>query len=104
MGGGLGLEPLTSIVETLSKLDYPIQMMAVAGKNQETRQEIEDITRKLSGPVKVYGCVDNIHQLMEAADLLVTKPGGLTISEALAKGVPMITISPLLTLAKNFTC
>ena len=45
--------------------------------------------------MKVYGFVTNMHELMDAADLIVTKPGGLTTTEILAKGKPMALVAPI---------
>lgn len=45
--------------------------------------------------LEVYGYVDNIDVMMDAADCLITKPGGITSSEALAKGLPMIMVNPI---------
>jgi len=46
-------------------------------------------------PAKVYGFVNNMHELMDAADLVVTKPGGLTTMEVLAKGRPLALVAPI---------
>lgn len=65
------------------------QIAAVAGTDKVLRTKLENRFGRLAN-VKIFGLVGNMHELMSAADVLVTKPGGLTISEALAAGVPMV--------------
>jgi hypothetical protein len=67
----------------------------VAGSNEELKASAEEAARSVPQPVTVYGFVNNIHELMDAADLIVSKPGGLTTSEVLAKGKPMLIIDPI---------
>ena len=70
-------------------------MVVVAGKNVELEKECQAIAATLPIPVKVHGFVSNMHELMDAADLIVTKPGGLTTTEILAKGKPMALVAPI---------
>jgi processive 1,2-diacylglycerol beta-glucosyltransferase len=70
-------------------------LLVVAGANEKLRKEAIAAASSLQIPVKVFGFVDNIHELMDASDVVISKPGGLTTSEVLAKGKPMIVIDPI---------
>jgi len=95
IGGGLGLGPLAEVVQALGGGDVPCQILVVAGSNEQLRARLERMTASLVNPVRVFGFVQNIHELMSAADLLVGKAGGLTCAEAMAKGLPVFICDPL---------
>ena len=95
MGGGLGLGPLKNIVKTLNNSELDYQLLVVVGKNENLQKKLKDMLPDLRLNIKVYGFIENIYEFMEIADLIITKPGGLTSSEALAKGLPMILIDPI---------
>lgn len=95
MGGGLGLGPLKNIVKTLNNSELDYQLLVVVGKNKNLQKKLKDMLPDLRLNIKVYGFIENIYEFMEIADLIITKPGGLTSSEALAKGLPMILIDPI---------
>jgi len=105
MGGGAGLGPIGKILRSLRKLRHPVQVIVVTGVNRGLRKRMEKIAIRVNKGrdrgnvslkhVRIYGFVHNIHQLMCAADLLITKPGGLTSSEALAAEVPLLIVRPL---------
>ena len=65
----------------------------VTGRNQELRRELAAQDRK--HPTQVLGFVANMHELMAVAALIITKPGGLTSSEALAMGKPLFILNPI---------
>ncbi len=91
--GGFGMGPVGQIVAELDKVDRPFQAVVVTGRNQELRRELASQDRK--HPTQVLGYVTNMHELMAVADLLITKAGGLTSSEALAMGKPLFIINPI---------
>jgi processive 1,2-diacylglycerol beta-glucosyltransferase len=95
MGGSLGLGPVKSVIRKLDKLPQPFDIIAIAGKNTDLRERLERQGHKLRHPTKIIGFADNIHELMSIAEVLVTKPGGITTAEALTKAVPMIIINPI---------
>ena len=95
MGGGMGPAPLDAIVESLEVCRFPLQVMAVAGHNRKLRHALELLRRKVTLELRVFGWVDTIPELMAVADLLITKPGGLTTAEALSAGLPMILTHPI---------
>ena len=93
--GGFGVGPVKALVNELGSLDLPIQLLIVCGKNRFLYEDIALFSKGMNNPIKLYGFVDNMHELMEVSDLLISKTGGLTTSEALAKELPMIVISPV---------
>jgi processive 1,2-diacylglycerol beta-glucosyltransferase len=95
MGGGMGPAPLDAIVESLALCGFPLQVLVVAGRDGVRRQALEQLRRKLTLDLRVFGWTETIPQLMAVADLLITKPGGLTTAEALAAGLPMIVTHPI---------
>ena len=91
--GGFGMGPVGEILAELDKVERPFQTVVVTGRNQELRRELAAQDRK--HPTQVLGFVTNMHELMAVADLLITKPGGLTSSEALAMGKPLFILNPI---------
>ncbi len=95
MGGGLGMGPLASSLKALGGSKDCYQLICVAGSNKTLREELNKVAQSLSCRVKVYGFVENIHQLMAASDFMIGKAGGLTCAEAMAQGLPIFIIDPL---------
>ncbi|HVO33506.1 MAG TPA: glycosyltransferase [Elusimicrobiota bacterium] len=92
MGGSQGLGPLKDMLQQLHRL--PLQCLVATGVNRDLFRELSRLYSR-DRRVRVFGYTRNIHTLMDAADLLITKPGGLTSSEALAKNLPMIISNPI---------
>jgi processive 1,2-diacylglycerol beta-glucosyltransferase len=95
LSGGFGVGPALQLLRAFRNDRVPCQLVMVAGKNPDLRREAEEIAKSLPVPVRVYGFVTNIHELMDAADLVISKPGGLTTSEVLAKGKPLMIVDPI---------
>ena len=93
--GGGGTGPVEKLVRLLGKLKVPLQLIVVAGKNNFLFEMLENIRSRFPHPMKVFGFIDFMNELMGVSDLLITKPGGLTCAEALVKGLPMILIYPI---------
>lgn len=93
MMGSMGYGNITSSVEELDNLNYDIQIAIVCGNNKRAKTNLSKKTFKKD--IKIFGFVDNVDEFLDAADVLITKPGGLTTTEALAKGVPMIFVDPI---------
>ena len=93
--GGFGVGPIKGLVERLSELGGRFQLLIVCGKNKRLYEDIKRIAPRLKMKTKVYGFVDNMDELMELSEVIVTKPGGLTTQEALAKTLPIISVSPI---------
>jgi processive 1,2-diacylglycerol beta-glucosyltransferase len=95
MGGGLGIGPLENALVAIDRLNLPVQIVAVVGKNQSLERRLREVAKGLKHPAKVAGFVENVYEYMRAADVLVSKPGGLTSSEALVTELPFIILRPL---------
>lgn len=95
MGGGLGLLPMKNIISKLDKVSLPLHIIAVSGKNRKLYGKLKAIEKNINHPLIVFGYVNNISEIMEISDLLISKPGGMTTSEALIKSLPMIIYKPL---------
>jgi processive 1,2-diacylglycerol beta-glucosyltransferase len=93
LGGGFGMGPVAEILEQLDKLETPVQIAVVAGRNEQLRCQLAAQPRRW--PTDILGFVSNMEELMAAAELLISKPGGLTTSEALASGRPLIIVNPI---------
>ena len=93
LGGGFGMGPVAGILAALDRVEREFQTVVVAGKNLELRRKLAAEDRR--HPTHVLGFVTNMHEWMAAADLIVTKPGGLTSAEALALGKPLFILNPI---------
>lgn len=93
MGGGQGLGPIKKILLAMDRLKADFQALVVAGTNKKLFRWIEK--RRFKKKVFPFGYIDFIENLMDISTLIVTKPGGVTTAEALAKNLPMIIINPL---------
>ncbi len=93
MSGSMGFGNIAEEIEVLDRMPLDFQIITVCGNNKKLKSKIDELdTRK---EVYNYGYVDNVDVMMDAADCIITKPGGLTTSEALAKGLPMIMSNPV---------
>lgn len=96
LAGGLGAEHVRQILGQLKEFRWPLRVTVVCGRSSELTNVARELVADSSGPVtfQVLGFVDNMPELMNSATLAVTKPGGLTSSEALAAGLPLMLVSP----------
>jgi processive 1,2-diacylglycerol beta-glucosyltransferase len=95
MCGGFGVGPVARIFESLLSVETPLDVIAIAGRNEELRRQLESLAHSDRHQVQVLGFTTEMPELMTLADLLVTKPGGLTTSEALACGLPLVVANPI---------
>lgn len=95
MGGSHGLGPVKELVKRLDRLSLPLEMIVLCGRNETLYERLVQQRRKLAHPFHVFGFVENVHEFMEVADLLISKPGGVTVSEALVKRLPLVICRPL---------
>ncbi|NLM50749.1 MAG: glycosyltransferase [Clostridiaceae bacterium] len=93
MMGSMGYGNVTKIVSQMDNLENDFQILCVCGNNKHAKAAIE--RRTFRHDVYTFGFVDNVDIMMDASDFIVTKPGGLTVSESLAKGLPMILVNPI---------
>ncbi|MCM8812781.1 MAG: glycosyltransferase [Candidatus Omnitrophica bacterium] len=96
MGGGQGLGPIEELVFAVNTLEAPAQLIVVCGTNQRLKRWLDSRRRLFRKKMAVFGYVrEGIHRLMDAADMIVSKPGGLTTAEALTKHLPIIIVNPI---------
>ncbi len=95
MGGGLGIAPLERMLSALSSVRAPLAAVVVAGRNARIEQRLMRAAESVAYPVRALRFVENVYDYMHAADVLVTKPGGLSTAEALVAQVPMVLCKPL---------
>ncbi|HTL54911.1 MAG TPA: glycosyltransferase [Candidatus Limnocylindrales bacterium] len=93
LSGGFGMGPVADILVELDKVSQSFQTVVVTGRNEELRRDLAAQDRK--HPTHVLGFAGNMHELMAVSDLIITKPGGLTTSEVLAIGKPLMIINPI---------
>jgi processive 1,2-diacylglycerol beta-glucosyltransferase len=95
MCGGFGVGPVEAIYKSLLSIDTPLHVIVVAGKNEALKQELSQLAVPPRHRASILGFTKEMHELMAIADIVVTKPGGLTTSESLASGLPMIVANPI---------
>ncbi|MBI3229733.1 MAG: galactosyldiacylglycerol synthase [Burkholderiales bacterium] len=95
MGGGAGLGSLETIAARLLPLQDDLQLIVMAGKNAKSLAALQELAQRYPGRLLPQGFTDKVERLMACADLAITKPGGLTSSECLAMGLPLIVNSPI---------
>jgi 1,2-diacylglycerol 3-beta-galactosyltransferase len=88
VGGGEGAGQLLPALRVVERLGLPLQVIAVCGRNARLRARMERL--RPSFPLRVFGYVDDIPELMHAADAVLTKGGPQTIAEALVAGRPVL--------------
>ncbi len=93
MGGSMGYGKIGKMIKQLDRSDLDFQIISVCGNNNKLKHEIDKIPLKHT--IYNYGFSDKVDLFMDASDCIITKPGGLTTSEALAKGLPMIIANPI---------
>jgi processive 1,2-diacylglycerol beta-glucosyltransferase len=95
LAGGLGVGPIARIYQSLLALEVPVEVAVVAGKNAAVKEELEKIAVPARHRARIFGFTEQIDQLMAVADVVVSKPGGLTTSEVLARGAAMAVVNPI---------
>ncbi len=97
-GGGFGVGPIMAMVKKIIELRLCMQVLVVCGHNKRLLDQISKLAtsdQRLTTILKPFGFIDYVDELMEVADLGVTKAGGLICSESIAKGLPLIIIAPI---------
>jgi processive 1,2-diacylglycerol beta-glucosyltransferase len=95
MSGGFGWGPMEQAFEVILSLPDRVQALVICGRNERLRRKLEIRARGLEDRIKVHGFSERVDLLMAAADVMVGKSGGLTTSEAMARGLPMIVFRPI---------
>jgi processive 1,2-diacylglycerol beta-glucosyltransferase len=95
ISGGFGVGPIEEIFRGILAIEVPIEVVVVTGRNETARQQLELIAAPERHRTKILGFTDQIDELMAVADIIVSKPGGLTTSEILARGAAMAVVNPI---------
>ncbi|HEX8778711.1 MAG TPA: glycosyltransferase [Rhodanobacter sp.] len=95
MGGGAGVGKLDEVAAALMRLEYDFQLVVLAGRNEAALARLKVHAAEHPGRLFPFGFTNEVAQLMACSDLVITKPGGLTTSECLAMGVPMVVYAPV---------
>ena len=95
MGGGLGLGNITDTLLRLDKIDSVSQFIIATGQNINLYEEVASIRSSLRHPVDLHSYTNKVAEMMSESELIVTKPGALTCTEALTMNLPMVLVNAL---------
>ena len=95
LAGGFGVGPIELLYRAVLAVELPLEVVVVAGKNPKVKEQLEAVAVPRLHRAKVMGFTTEIDELMAAADVVVSKPGGLTTSEVLARGAAMVIVNPI---------
>lgn len=95
MAGGFGVGPIERMFDAAIEVQTPLDLIVVCGKNAKLKAKLEKVDTPERHRVQVMGFTKEMDELLAIADLIVSKPGGLTTSECLARGVPMAIVNPI---------
>jgi processive 1,2-diacylglycerol beta-glucosyltransferase len=95
MAGGAGIGALDELAERLLRAADELQLVALAGRNAGLLARLKKLAKSHPRQLFPLGFTTTVERVMSAADLVVTKPGGLTVSECLARHKPMLLVSPI---------
>lgn len=93
--GGFGVGPVEEVHAGLLAVEQPLDLVVVCGRNEELRAKLAARPPSARHRVHILGHTKVMHELLAAADVVVSKPGGLTTSEALARGTPLLIVNPI---------
>ena len=97
--GGFGVGPIEQLVQSLAKMSNPAQVIAICGRNESLKARMEELTQAMpeTSRLRIHpvGYTTDMDEYMAASDLVLGKPGGLTTSEALAKGLGLVIVNPI---------
>lgn len=95
LAGGFGVGPIEKLYRSLLDVEVPLEVVVVSGRNEKAKKGLEAVSVPSRHQAHILGFTDQIDELMAVADLVVTKPGGLTTSETLARGAAMVIVNPI---------
>lgn len=95
MGGGAGIGGMALLAAALLEFDKQVQLIVMAGKNREALSALQALSSSYPSRLLAIGFTDQVPALMACADIAITKPGGLSTSECLVMGLPMVLINPI---------
>lgn len=94
-GGEYGLSSVKKFLIGILSLKEDIQVVAIAGKNQKIQKMFKEISSDFDKKIVILGYTTKVPELMNIADFVVSKPGGLTTTEVLVSNVPFVVINPI---------
>lgn len=95
MSGGAGVTAIEILAERLLRMEGDFQIVALAGRNERLLADLRALAARHPGRLFPMGFTRTIERVMACSDIAITKSGGLTTSECLAMGLPMIVVSPI---------
>lgn len=95
LAGGFGVGPIERLAQEILTIPAPLHLAVVAGKNPKLKAKLDALRPPPRHRTTIVGFTSEIDELMAAADIVVTKPGGLTTSEILARGAAMAIMNPI---------
>ncbi len=95
LSGGQGLAKIDNIVSELFSIDTPITIVAIAGSNETLRKKLATLNIPSHVTLRPIGWTDEIDEYMRLADVVITKPGGMTTTECVTLGKPIVAIQPI---------
>lgn len=93
--GGFGVGPMEDLLNSLRMLKHPAQVIAICGRNARLKERLEEQSRDSNLLIKAVGYTNDMDEYMAASDMVLGKPGGLTTSEALSKGLVFVIVNPI---------
>jgi len=97
--GGFGVGSIEPLISALQALQHRAQVIAICGRNEELKKRLSKVTARIKPEatvlLKPFGYTHDMDELMTSSDLVIGKPGGLTTSEALAKGLVFVIVNPI---------
>jgi processive 1,2-diacylglycerol beta-glucosyltransferase len=94
MAGGFGVGPIEKLYQAMLDVEMPLEVLVVSGRNEAVKAQLEAVPVPSRHHAHILGFSRDIDELMTCADLVMSKPGGLTTSEALARGAGMVIVNP----------
>ncbi len=95
MGGGMGPTRMDQVVRQLAVSNLPMHLIAITGHDKRIRRRLQRIRATSPVTLRVLDWTDEVPALMQAASILVTKPGGLTMVEAALCSLPVVLFDPI---------
>ncbi len=95
MGGGAGMGMNVPLIKAILDIDPSLQLIVMTGRNHVLLDQLNTLACFCDGRLVPVGFTDKVPELMSCADLVITKPGGLSTSECLVMGLPMLLVHPI---------
>jgi processive 1,2-diacylglycerol beta-glucosyltransferase len=95
IAGRFGVGPMEKLFRAVLEVSVPLEVVTVTGRNDKARVRLQSVPVPSRHRVRVFGYTTEIDELMGVADLVLSKPGGLTTAETLASGAVMVIVNPI---------